>query len=244
MIRTTSLVAVLSALLLWGCSDSNSGPSDTTVELEHQVIEFEPGASMDLPLEGAEVCVADTSNCATSDAEGMLTLQIPANAEVALLVTAEGYGPTVTPLTTAEQDISGQLTPLLTDATLAVFAGVLGTSFPTEDEGIIALSVLVAPVDAQDNGIAGVTLTPDPSGTMYYLDENEIPRLDISATTEPSGAGGLIEVAPGTWELTIGGTANNCVVVSGWPGSDESSVRLPVRSGFITQGFVTCDPVE
>lgn len=215
----------------------------STVQLDLQVIEFEPGASMDPPLEGAEVCVADTSNCNTSDSEGMVMLDVPANSELELLVTAEGYGPTLTPLTTSEDDVDGQVTPLLTDEVLTVLAGALGTPYPPGGDGLIAVSVLTEPITAQDNGIAGVTLTPDSSATVYYLDENEIPRTDIGATTEPSGAGGLIEVAPGTWELTLGGTASNCAVVSGWPGSDSTTVRLPVRAGHITQGFVTCQPV-
>ncbi|MGB5701625.1 MAG: hypothetical protein WBM48_02315 [Polyangiales bacterium] len=239
------VVAVLGgALALSGCSDSDDGGGGTaTVQLDLQVIEFEPGADTDPPFEGAEVCVADTTNCGTSDADGMVTLQIPANSELELLVTAEGYGPTLTPQTTTDEDITTQQTPLISDATLTVLAGALGTEYPLGENGLVALSVLTAPITADNNGIAGVTLTPDPAATVYYLDENEIPRTDISATTEPSGAGGLIEVAPGTYELELGATASNCVVVAGWPGSSASSVSLPVRAGFITQGFMTCDSV-
>lgn len=85
------------ALALSGCSDSDDGGGTATVQLDLQVIEFEPGADTDPPFEGAEVCVADTTNCGTSDGDGMVTLQIPANSERELLVTAEGYGPTPTP---------------------------------------------------------------------------------------------------------------------------------------------------
>jgi hypothetical protein len=48
--------------------------------------------------------------------------------------------------------------------------------------------------------------------------------------------------SPGEYEITLGGTASNCVVVSGWPGSDDDSIRLPVRAGFFMQAFVACDP--
>jgi hypothetical protein len=237
-------LGVLLVFALAGCGDDDGGSEPgQTVQLDLQVIEFEPGASVDPPLEGAEVCEADTSNCDTSDSEGMVTLDVPANSELELLVNADGYGPTLTPLTTSEDDVDGQVTPLLTEDVLTVLAGALGTPYPLTDDGLIAVSALVAPVSGQDNGIGGVTFTPDSSGTLYYLDENEIPRTDISATTEPSGAGGLVEVAPGTLELTLGGTASNCTIASGWPGSDSTSIRLPVRAGYITQGFVTCDPV-
>jgi hypothetical protein len=62
------------------------------------------------------------------------------------------------------------------------------------------------------------------------------------ATTAPDGAGGYVELSPGEYEITLGGTASNCVVVSGWPGSDDDSIRLPVRAGFFMQAFVACDP--
>ncbi|MGB8332367.1 MAG: hypothetical protein WCE62_19745 [Polyangiales bacterium] len=233
-------VGVLATVVVLGCGNSES---DKTVTLDLTVVEFDPGSDEDTPFEGAEVCVADTSNCATSDADGIVQLEIPANAELELLVTAEGYTPTLTPQTTSDQDITTQLTPLLSDQTATLLAGVLNTPYPLGDNGLAAISVLTAPVTASNNGIAGVTLTPDPGATVFYLDENEFPTRDLSATTAPSGAGGLIEVAPGTWELDLGGTASNCVIVAGWPGSTDSSVRLPVRAGFVTQGFVTCDPV-
>jgi len=232
---------VLALLFLLGCSSSSE--SDETVMLDLSVVEFEPGADMDTPFEGAEVCVADTSECATSDADGMARLEIPANSELELLVTANGYAPTLTPQTTADQDITTQVTPLLSDATATLLAGVLDTPYPPGNNGLVAVSVLTAPITDNNNGIGGVTLTPDRAAVTYYLDENEFPTRDLSATTAPSGAGGLIEVVAGTWELELGGTASNCVVVAGWPGSTESSVRVPVRAGFITQAFVTCDPV-
>jgi len=232
--------AIVGALMFIGCGDSGSGG---TVSIDLSVIEFEPDGS-DPPFEGAEVCVSDTTNCATSDADGMVTLEIPANSEIVFEVTADGYGPTLTPQTTTDQDITTQLTPLLSDEVLGLLAGVLNTPYPPGDNGLVALSVLTAPIDAADNGIPGVTITPDRQAITYYLDENEFPSRDLTATTAPSGAGGLIEVAPGTWELALGGTASNCVVVAVWPGSGENTVRLPVRAGFITQGFVTCDPVD
>ncbi len=172
-----------------------------------------------------------------------LSSKSPPTRKLELLITAAGYTPTLTPQTTTDQDITTQLTPLLSDETVTLLAGVLNTPYPPGDNGLVAISVLTAPVTASNNGIAGVTLTPDREAATYYLDENEFPTRDLSATTAPSGAGGLIEVAPGTWELELGGTASNCVVVAGWPGSTDRSVRLPVRAGFITQGFVTCDPV-
>jgi hypothetical protein len=55
-------------------------------------------------------------------------------------------------------------------------------------------------------------------------------------------ASGYIELAPGTWEIALGGTAANCVIVAGWPGGGADSVRFPIQDGFFTQAIVTCDP--
>lgn len=234
-------LAIVFALAFAGCGDDSNDAGTVTVALT--VVEFEP-LTTDTPLEGAEVCVADTTNCATSDADGMASLEVPANAEIVFEVTATGYGATLTPQTTTDQDVATQLSPLLADSVVELLAGILGTPYPFGESGVIAISTLVEPVGADGNGIAGVTYTPDQTLTSFYLDQDEIPRLEATATAEPSGAGGFIEVAPGTYEVTLGGTASNCVVVAGWPGSGAGSVRLPVRAGFITQGIVTCDPVS
>jgi hypothetical protein len=247
----TGALAIVFAWTLVGCGDSDgdgaggtggTGGSVDTVTVDLSVVEFEPLTS-DTPIEGAEVCVADTTNCATSDADGMVTMEVAANAEIVFEVTAEGYGPTLTPQTTTDENITTQLSPLLADSVISLLAGILGTPYPFEGTGVIAISSLVEPLGADGNGIAGVTYTPDETLTSFYLDEDEIPRVEATATAEPSGAGGFIEVAAGTYEVQLGGTASNCVVVAGWPGSGANSVRLPVRAGFITQGIVSCDPV-
>lgn len=231
MERTMLVVAstLLGALTLFGCADSGgtgsggTGGSSDTVTIELTVIAFEPGED-NVNVPGAEVCVADSTNCATTDAEGLVVLTLPANAEIALTVIAEGFTPTLAPQTTTDVDLTMLQTAVLSDTIAALLAGVLGTPYPLGDVGLIAISALTDPPTDDDNGIPGVTYT-----------------LDLMATTAPDGVGGYIELSPGEYEITLGGTASNCVVVSGWPGSDDSSIRLPVRAGFFTQAFVTCE---
>jgi len=251
MERTMLVVAstIVGALTLFGCGDSGgdggtagTGGSAQTVTVELAVFEFAPGEA-NVPVPDAEVCVLDSSNCATSDAEGLVTLQVPANAETGFTVIAAGFTPTIAPQTTTDEDLTN-LTPLLADTLATALAAILNTPYPFEGTGAVALSVLVAPVTDDDNGISGVTLTADRTATSYYLDEDEFPSLDLTETIAPSGAGGYIELAAGTLEITLGGTASNCIIVSGWAGSDASSVRVPIEVGFFTQAFVTCDPVS
>jgi hypothetical protein len=240
-------LTLVGALTLFGCGDDSQGTGGTggssdTVTIDFKVIAFEP-AEDDVDVPGAEVCVADTTNCGTTDAEGLVVLTLPANAEIALTVIAEGFTKTLAPQTTTDVDLTNIQTAVLTDEIANLLAMVLDTPYPLGNLGAVALSTLTAPVTDDDNGIPGVTYTLNQEKTAYYLAENGFPTFDLMATTAPDGAGGYVELSPGEYEITLGGTASNCVVVSGWPGSDANSIRFPVRADFFTQAFVTCDPV-
>jgi len=76
------VVAILGCAL--GCGSSSGDTGGKTVQFRMEVIVFEPSEG-DVPLEGVEVCVVDTDNCATSDVTGFVTLALPANSELSLL---------------------------------------------------------------------------------------------------------------------------------------------------------------
>ncbi len=257
--KATGALILVGALAVVGCGESSSGGAGgsggtggfagtggtggtaPTVTVEFTVIDFQPGEP-NIPFEGAEVCVLDSSNCATSDVDGLATLEVPANSDTGFTVIAEGYTPTIAPQTTGDQDLT-TLTAILSDTLASTLAALLNTPYPPVGTGLVALSALVAPITDDENGIPGVTFTADSTASSYYLDENEFPSLDLTETTAPSGAGGYIEIAPGTLEVALGGAASNCIVVSGWAGSDADSLRVPIREGFFTQAFITCDPI-
>jgi len=241
-LRRGAILITTAAIALMGCGESSDQSSPAaTVGFELEVIAFEPGED-DVIVSGAEVCVADTSNCGTTDANGLVELTLPANSEVTLTVVADGYGPVVSPQLTTDVDSTEIRTALLTESVTALLAGVLGTPYPFEGVGAIAVSVLTAPITAVDNGIPGVTCVLGTEPT-YYLDENGFPSFDLTATTRPDGVCGYVEMAPGEYEISLGGTASNCAPVSAWPGSGADSIRLPVRAGSFTQAFVVCDAV-
>ncbi len=231
------LGAVLAAV---GCSDSDDdGTATVTVSL--RVIQFEPGGA-DTGIPDVEVCVSDLPDCDTTDEDGFVTLEVPANEELAFEAVGEGFVSTLQPQTTTDQNLSGIVIPMLTVDLFAAFSLVVGVPYPPDGVGVVGISALVAPTSDPDNGIAGITFTTDTNGIPYYLDENEVPSLTLTETTVPSGAGGLLEVAPGEVEVELGGTASNCVLASAWPGANASSIRFPIEAGFLTQVFVTCDP--
>jgi hypothetical protein len=241
--RRSAILTIIAAIAVTGCGESsNENAPAGTVGFELEVIAFEPGED-DVTVSGAEVCVADTSNCGTTDADGLVELTLPANSEVTLTVTADGYSPVVSPQLTTDVDSAEIRTALLTESVASLLAGVLGTPYPFEGVGAIAISVLTPPITANDNGIPGVTCVLDNEAT-YYLDENGFPSFDLTATARPDGVCGYVEMAPGEYEVSLGGTASNCVPVSAWPGSGADSIRVPVRAGSFTQAFVVCDAVE
>lgn len=241
--QRAAILTMIATMAVAGCGESsNDSPPAATVSFELEVIAFEPGED-DVTVSGAEVCVEDTSNCGTTDADGQVVLTLPANSEVTLTAIAEGYSSVLSPQITTDVDATEIRTALLTESVTELLAGVLGTQYPFEGVGAIALSVLTAPTTANDNGIPGVTCDLATEAT-YYLDENGFPSFDLAATTRPDGVCGYVELAPGEYEVTLGGTASNCTPISAWPGSSADSIRLPVRAGFFTQAFVVCDEVE
>ncbi|MBW2586189.1 MAG: hypothetical protein JRD92_04495 [Deltaproteobacteria bacterium] len=87
------------------------------------------------PLEGVEVCETDTSNCATTDAEGETILMLPANQETSYTVEKEGWVPYL---------IAGVLTggtatnswPMLSDQLGEEVSDIMMTPYPWTGGGI------------------------------------------------------------------------------------------------------------
>jgi hypothetical protein len=240
--KLASALIVMSAWMVASCESDASTPATVTLELT--VVSFEPGEDP-VPISGAEVCLLGTDDCGTTDADGFATVQIPANAESAVTVTADGFNPTISPQVAEGSRLAMREVTVLSEALIAVLAAALNTPYPPIDTGFVAVTALTDPPQADDNGILGVSYTlTDPQGQRYYLDENGFPDTDLTATTAPLGAGGFIELAPGVHKVELGGTANNCTLLAAWAGDSPTSIRVPVEDGFFTDAYVICDPVE
>jgi hypothetical protein len=208
-----------------------------------------PGGT-DPPLEGVEICQADTDNCVISNASGRAELDLPANQEITITYELEGYGSQVSGDVTDENFGSFDRGPLparmYTDAQLAAIAATLATPYPWEG-GIVGLVRLP--------NTAGVTFEPVGAsigavGEAFYFDSAiEEYSVAIEATTVsvdvydrfPLGEGGFTEVTPGVQQFELGGTAGDCTRPSiGWPGDTPNRIRVPVRDGHITYGSMVC----
>ncbi|MGB5811149.1 MAG: hypothetical protein WBG86_11500 [Polyangiales bacterium] len=240
--RNCALVVMLvGGSMVMGCGD-DAVPATVTLEL--QVMSFEPGEDQKA-VPGAEVCVLGTDDCDVGDDDGRVSLQLPANEESAVMITAEGFNPTLSPQVTEDVDLTGRQAVVLSESVAQALSTILGIDYPLTDFGVIAITTLVPPLDDPNNGIPGITYTlVDGAGQRYYLNENGIPQTELAATTAPLGTGGFIEVTSSVYEISLGGTASNCTPVAAWAGDSASSIRLPVEAGFFTDAYLACDPIN
>jgi hypothetical protein len=188
------------------------------------------------PLPGVNVCQTETANCDLSDFTGRAELQLPIDQEIGYTLEKQGYGSQLRAdvLSAAEESLSPWMR---VDALLEAQYGRVMSPYPPEAG---TGTVLVA-VRAQGAGLEGATIELiGATGKAFYRDENGHWSLDLTATTS-FGQGGFVEVSAGEVEVEIGGTASNCVVLSGWPSDSANTVRLPVLVGFMTVAVVRCD---
>jgi hypothetical protein len=222
--------------MLTGCTEDEAG----TVTLNLTVNDFTPGETA-APVPNAEVCVLDTEDCTTTDADGLAVVALPSNAETGVTITANGFNPTVLAQTTDANFLSDQTTTLLSEAIATTLAALLEIDYPPVGAGVIALTT-VFPLP-EVGGIPGTTLDlTDGTGTGYYVTADGIPTYDLMASSS-FGGGGFVEVAPGIVEIDIGGSPGGCGVAQAWPGTTATRVRLPVQDGFFTSSLVYCETV-
>lgn len=233
--RILGLLALAGTITLTGCTDDDPG----TVTLNLTVNAFEPG-EIAAPVPNAEVCVSDTEDCTTTDADGLAVVTLPADAETGLAITAAGFNRTLLAQTTDANFASDQTATMLSDTVATLLAGVLNIDYPLMGTGVIGLTTLFSAEGG--GGIPGTTLElTDGTGTGYYITSDGFPTYDLTATSS-FGGGGFVEVTPGVVEIDIGGSGG-CGVAQAWPGSTATSVRLPVEDGSVTFSFVFCETV-
>jgi len=184
------------------------------------------------PLEDAEVCEVGTSNCVFTDATGNAVLRLPANLETSYTVEKAGHGPFLI----GEVIPEGGQQYNLTMATLGHLADQFDrvmSPYPMRDTGTVILQV--------DPAFGGATFElDDATGKPFYHDEEGRRDPNLTETTS-YGFGGFVEVSPGEeFQVNLGGTANDCVPLIGWPGNDENSVRFPIREGYVTVVTMSC----
>lgn len=212
-----------------------AGGADT-VTLSVTTTEAQSLAPIGPALEGVRLCETDTANCATTDADGMASIAVPADQEVSYTLEKEGYTPYLVADVTDETLFQTGPWAMYSEQLTADLLEALGIASPMG--GQIILRAVSGAIIA---GIAGVTFDLiDETATPFYNEQDWTPSFDLTATTS-IGQGGFVEQATGEYQVEYGGAATNCSVQIGWPGDAANRVKVPVRAGYFSFGTMVCD---
>jgi hypothetical protein len=231
--RTSFLIlsAGLGVLLLpnAGCGGSGSGGEPVTV----RVTEFVDRSNLEQPMVGAQVCETDTTNCTTTDAEGMATINLPADVDVSYTITKEGFASyLVSDVNTGKLLIWTWMYP---EEEVTRLAGLIGTTFPGTGDGLIIIRAFTDPGVMFD-------LVGEPNEPFYFID-GDTPSREIDATTEDR-RGGFTDVAPGEYQFDVFGAPGPCQPFVVWPGDQDDRFKVPVKADYISWVSVTCTVQE
>jgi hypothetical protein len=189
-----------------------------------------------LPLEGAEVCETDTTNCAMTDAGGLARLQLPVNQEVSFTITKEGYEPILKVDETDLRFESMGITLWKDELVVPWYESVM-SAYPPTRVGTVWVGLTPPLMGATFELI-------DAKGEPFYdQDDSTQASRDLKATTS-AGSGGFLEVPPGEFQIALGGTASGCKAWRAWPGDAENRIRFLVRDGYLTALNIDCRDVQ
>ncbi|MGB8329848.1 MAG: hypothetical protein WCE62_06950 [Polyangiales bacterium] len=238
---------------LVGCGDDNGGGGSggsagtggtggtggvDTVSVSTVVSGFDATIGLTGPLKDVEICETDTENCVMTDADGAATLQLPLNQETSVTVQKEGYqSELLAALLSAEPTVLAN--GLGTVERLQGLHELVGSPYPMEGTG----DILATWTNLGAFPGATLDLAEPATGEGFYYNEEGNWDADLTATTSYAlgPKGGFTEVSPGVVQVAFGGTAEGCVPNNGWPGGVDNSVRLPVRAGYVSELFLSCD---
>jgi len=215
-----------------GCNQVVDEPE--TAPLEFAVVEVSTPGAEGVLLEGVEVCELDTTECKLSDARGRVSIELPVGVETAVALTKEGYWSQLVPVVLGESG-SRSVYGIESDELAADQFDRVMTLYPTGLKGSILFGIFPA--------LAGATfdLVDAAGSAAFYSDDEGWWSPDLEATTS-WGWGGVAEVNPGVFEAKLGGAAQGCVRLRGWPGDDANSIRFSVREGRVTWIAWSCQP--
>lgn len=187
---------------------------------------------------GAEVCLLNTTTCATTDAGGFATLDVPALSEVALTVSAAGHLKKLVGIVSGASRVSVR-PPVYSVARVAELAAAAGITLD-DTKGHVLFGVY---------GPGGATAALSPaSGTLVLTSAAGIPDPTLTGTVAGTSLSGIFwNVAPGDYDLTYSHPATTCsaAIAGNWAGSTPGAARVTVIAGGLSSGahFGACDPV-
>jgi len=178
------------------------------------------------------VCQTDTDNCVKTNALGRATLSLPGQSEISYTIEKEGYDRVLKPDVTDVDFLDDVKVALWPDELAKDWYEMAGSRYPLTNTGDVNIGILpTAPYATVD--------LVDASGERYYAEQWGSPNPELEATTM-TGNAGFVGIAPGEFQIELGGWAQVCTPLLSWPGDKPNRIRFPVRAGYLTEMNVLC----
>ena len=231
------IIALLSVTATGACSE---GTGSSSVRITGQITEFDPDSQgAGVPIADVEICQFASFNCAFTDENGEYGLWLLQNRNVELSIIKEGFGSVLIARFSGTEDLVGDAI-MATDAVLSELASEIGTPYPPDGTGALAVTTFQGAV-SDGNPLAGVSYAlTGSSGRSFYVNDSGV--LETSLTeTQAFGTGGFVELAPVVVTLQLSGAGVNCTSDNSWSAAASNAFRLPIQAGFTTQCAVSCE---
>ncbi len=234
---TLLILALLGPVSTIGCSE---GTRSSSVRITGQITEFDPDSQgAGAPIADVEICQFASFNCAFTDENGEYSLWLLQNRNVALSIVKEGFGSVLVARFSGTEDLTGDAI-MATDAVLSELASEIGTAYPPDGTGSLAVTTFRGSV-SDGNPLAGVSYALlGSNGRSFYVNDSGIPETSLTET-QASGTGGFVELAPVDVTLQLSGAGVNCSSEGSWSAAASNAFQLPIRAGFTTQCAVNCE---
>jgi hypothetical protein len=236
-ISALPIIALLSLTATGGCSE---GTGSSSARITGQITEFDPDSQgPGAPIADVEICQFASFNCAFTDENGEYSLWLLQNRNVELSIIKEGFGPVLIARFSGTEDLVGDAI-MATDAVLSELASEIGTAYPPDGTGALAVTTFQGAV-SDGNTLAGVSYSLlGSNGRSFYVDDSGVIETSLTET-QASGTGGFVELAPVVVTLQLSGAGVNCTSERPWSAAASNAFRFPIQAGFTTQCAVSCE---
>jgi hypothetical protein len=220
-------------------ADAPPFDSGLTVLFSGLIVASGPSA---FALTGAQVCVAQTTNCSTTDSQGAFALHIPANAQVAITIQRSGYTNVLVPIITNTLDQTGWEIGTLAAATTTANYQTAGATYPDPSKSFLAAFASTA---NGQSGHANVTFQYAPAPTLGPTYTDATGAASANATSTSTWGEGIATFPSSVSQVVVTFQPSTLSCASnfgGWPAMGANAVLVPLLPGFETHVGQACAP--
>ena len=226
----------LLAVVVVGCDDDTPEPRIT---VNQHVKDFMTGD----PLTNVTVCIHGRSDlgCATSDAAGNYSLEIPADQDLSFTYERSDYWPMLVEARSPAEDWN-TVDDMAMNSELEV--GILLASAnitPDSAKGHLLVSIFDSASVADATTVTDVSIAIDGGGgTIAYVTENNLMDTDLTGTTFRGGAV-VINADPGVYTVTLSHPTLTCKPIYAIAGAQTGTFRATIIPVAVTWLNAYCD---